>query len=139
MYTRLCILFALVLLSPCSLVARDSKGTVKGWTTDIKTKEFTGEQMFVLRLEQNFRSIPFLALNIPFLYKNFIEIITHASVAHSWTQSGRIGVYAKPTNGWYTEGGIGVSRILGLLRFDLTRRFHNPSGWHYTISVARIL
>lgn len=49
MYTRLCILFALVLLSPCSLVARDFKGTVKGRITDIKTKEpLTGANVVLL-------------------------------------------------------------------------------------------
>lgn len=105
----------------------------------VDVKEFAGEQYLMVSAEHNFRSVPFLALNIPFLYKNSIEVILHGAIARSWTSSTRAHPYLKPTNGWYTEAGIGLSRIFGLLRFDLTYRFLRPEGLFVTVAAARII
>jgi hypothetical protein len=102
-------------------------------------KEFGGERFVLLTVEHNFRNTPFLVLNIPFLYKNSIEVIVHASVAQSWVRSNSTSIILQPTNGWYTETGLGISRIFGLLRLDITRRFKEPAGTFLTISLANIL
>jgi hypothetical protein len=110
-------------------------GSLRG----IAVNEFAGDQQAAFSLEHNFRSIPFLWLNIPFLYKNNIEIITFANCAHAWTSSSVPSIYNRPTNGWYSEAGIGISRILGLFRLDATRRFTPPSRWAWTLGIATIL
>jgi hypothetical protein len=110
-------------------------GSLRG----IAVNEFAGDQQMAFSLEHNFRSIPFLWLNIPFLYKNNIEIITFANCAHAWTSSSVPSIYNRPTNGWYSESGIGISRILGLFRLDVTRRFTPPSSWVWTLGIATIL
>lgn len=105
----------------------------------VDVKEFSGEQYVMVSAEHNFRSVPFLALDIPFLYRNSIEFIVHGSIARSWTSPDRSHQYLKPTNGWYSEAGVGLSRILGLLRFDLTYRFLRPQGLFVTVAAARII
>lgn len=122
-----------------SLESRSRGLGTSGFLHGIRPKEFAGEQFMMLKVEQNFRSIPFLLLNIPFLYKDFIELIVHGSVARAWSRAARNNTYAKPTDGWYSEAGIGISRILGLFRIDVTRRFFLPSGYYYSISLARLM
>ena len=92
----------------------------------------------VISAEHNFRSTPFLLANIPFLYKNGIELIFQGTMARSWVRGLPVRAFANPTKGWYTEVGLGISRIFGLLRIDLTRRFTAPSGLFLTISVANL-
>jgi hypothetical protein len=110
-------------------------GSLRGITIN----EFAGDQHVTFSLEHNIRSIPFLLLNIPFLYKNNIEIITFANCARAWASSSVPIIYNHPTTGWYSEAGIGISRVLGLLRLDITRRFTPPSGWAWTLGIATIL
>ncbi|MBI3195514.1 MAG: carboxypeptidase-like regulatory domain-containing protein [Ignavibacteriae bacterium] len=95
-------------------------------------KEFTGDQFVMLNVEHNFRSVPFLALNIPFLYKNNIELIVHGSIAKTWLNS-------FPTfDGVYTEAGIGINRIFDIIRADVTYRFFEPRRFYFTVSVANL-
>jgi len=47
-------------------------------------KEFTGTRYVALNLEHNFRSLPFLAMGIPFLYKNSFELIINGGIANAW-------------------------------------------------------
>ncbi len=110
-------------------------GTLRGG----RVKEFAGGEFVVLSAEHNFRSVPFLALNIPFLYKNGIEILTYATAARMWSGAARSAFLPRLTDGWYYEAGIGLSRILGLLRVDVTRRFASPRTTVVTLGVARIL
>jgi hypothetical protein len=110
-------------------------GSLRG----IVINEFAGDQQVTFSLEHNIRSIPFLWLNIPFLYKNNIEIITFTNCARVWTSSSVPSIYNRPTAGWYSEAGIGISRILGLLRLDITRRFTPLSDWVWTLGIATIL
>jgi hypothetical protein len=101
-------------------------------------REFGGDSFVHISLEHNFRSIPFLALDIPFLYENSIELLIHGSAARSWKRPSTPLPFGVTTPGWYVEAGIGVSRIFGLIRVDYTRRFTEPQGNVFTIAIARI-
>ena len=108
-------------------------GVLKG----ASLKEFAGERYVAVSLEHNFRSIPFLALNIPLLYENSIELIVYGSLARSWSRPTALP-YGRTTDGWYAETGFGISRILGLLRIDITRRLTDSDAWFVTMGIARI-
>ncbi|MBA4311980.1 MAG: hypothetical protein C0417_05060 [Chlorobiaceae bacterium] len=95
-------------------------------------KEFGGDRFIKINIEHNFRSTPFLALNIPYFYRNGIEVILHGSFAQTWLGT------ATTSNGWYSEAGIGVSKIFDVLRADLTYRFKEPKRFYFTLSVANI-
>ncbi len=101
-------------------------GVLRGATV----KEFFGDRAVTFAVEHNFRSIPFLALGIPFLYKNSVELVVHGAIAQTWIENPRAivqtGGVLKPTEGWYSEAGFGINRILGILRIDLTWRFKKP-------------
>jgi hypothetical protein len=122
-----------ILESPISVFA--PVGVIRG----VCVKEFSGDQILTLTVEHNFRSIPFLWLNIPFLYKNSIEIITFITVAQAKSTTKNPPVFNHSTDGWYSEAGIGISKIIGLLRIDLTRRFTTPSNWILTFGIATII
>jgi len=100
-------------------------------------KEFAGDRFVSLSVEHNFRSTPFLFLNIPYFYRNSIELILHGSVAQTWSSS--ILPFGRTTNGWYSEAGVGVSRILSFFRLDVSYRFMEPRGLFLTFGVAQIL
>lgn len=108
-------------------------GVLKG----ASLREFSGDRYVSISLEQNFRSVPFLALDIPFLYENSVELILHGSAARTWNSSGVLP-YTFSSNGWYSEIGIGISRILGILRLDVTRRLTGSDSWFVTFGTARI-
>jgi len=95
-------------------------------------KEFMGDRFVMINIEHNFRSLPFLMLDVPSFYRNGIEMLLHASIAQSWngTQS--------TSDRWYGEAGIGISRIFDLLRMDLTYRFSEPRRFFFTMSVATL-
>lgn len=122
-------------LPPQRLFSLDSRasgyaafGVLKG----SGVREFTGDRYVMLTIEHNFRSLPFLALNLPFLYRNGIELIPHGAVAQTWygSESG--------TGGWYVESGIGISKILDILRVDITYRWKAPARFFFTASIANI-
>ena len=103
-------------------------------------KEFSGDRFVLFSIEHNFRRIPFLASGIPFLYESNLELILFGSVAQSWLSP---SVLAGPpifntTNGWYYEGGVSLSRILDLFRFDLTWRGVKPRGLTLTLGIGDI-
>ena len=101
-------------------------GVLKG----AQVKEFWGDRAVAVFIEHNFRSVPFLLLNIPFLYRNGIELIVHGSVIQTWLNT------TSTSNGWYKELGIGVSRIFDLFRVDLTYRLVEPKRFYFTTSFA---
>ena len=100
-------------------------------------REFTGQRFAAVSVEHNFRSTPFLLLNIPYLYRNNIEVIVHGSAAQSWSTSPL--PFGSATGGWYTEAGFGISRIFSLLRIDLTWRMKQPRGLYFSIGVAQLI
>jgi hypothetical protein len=100
-------------------------------------REFTGHRFASLSVEHNFRSTPFLMLDIPYLYKNNIELIIHGSAAQSWSTSPL--PFGTTTGGWYTEAGFGISRILSFFRIDLTWRMTAPRGLYLTFGVAQLI
>jgi hypothetical protein len=100
-------------------------------------KEFAGDRFVSLSVEHNFRSIPFLFLNIPFLYRNSIELIVHGTVAQTWSSSTL--PFGRTTDGWYSEAGLGISRLFGFFRMDVSYRFMQPRGFFLTFGVSPIL
>jgi hypothetical protein len=101
-----------------------------------RVKEFSGTSFVSASVEHNFRSIPFLALGIPFLYENSMELLLHGSAARAWNKS----TYpVTPTDGWYYEVGIGISRIFDVFRADFTWRLSEPKGIRLSFATATIL
>jgi hypothetical protein len=99
-------------------------------------KEFGGAGYISISAEHNFRTLPFLALGIPFLYENSIELVVHGAAGRSW---GKNGVPSNTTGGWYYEAGFGVSRILDLFRVDFTWRLAEPTNVLLSFGVAQLL
>lgn len=116
-----------------ALDSRSSSYAPFGVLHGSEIKEFAGDRFVMLNIEQNFRSLPFLALNLPFLYRNGIELIIDASVAQTWDHT------TSTSAGWYAEAGVGVSRILDLLRLDLTYRFSRPADVFLTFCISNLL
>jgi hypothetical protein len=102
----------------------------------MEVKEFGGTEYVACNVEHNFRSLPFLALGIPFLYENSIELILHTGAARTWT---RLPLPLAETGGWYAEAGFGVNRLLDLLRADFTWRLTGPTAFRFTLGMAQIL
>jgi hypothetical protein len=100
-------------------------------------KEFAGRSFVSVSVEHNFRSTPFLILNIPYLYRQSIEVILYGAIAKSWSSSPL--PFGRTTGGWYSEAGVGISRILTFFRFDFTYRFKEPRGLHLSVGVAQLL
>ncbi len=115
-----------------SLESQSSAYAPYGVLHGSRVKEFSGNRFAMLTVEHNFRSVPFLALDIPFLYKNSIELITFGSVAQTWNGT------SSTSNGWYTEAGIGINRIFDVIRMDVTYRFTDPKRFYLTFSVANL-
>jgi hypothetical protein len=103
----------------------------------LNVKEYGGTRYVALHVEHNFRSLLFLALGIPFLYENEIELIVHGGAAKTWVRDASAQV--KATNGWYSEAGFAVSRILGFIRMDGTWRLSAPRYFRVTAMIAGIL
>jgi hypothetical protein len=105
-----------------------------------RVKEFSGDRFVMLNIEHNFRRVPFLATGIPYLYKSNLELIVFGSVAQSWlTPSALAGPpFFNTTKGWYYEGGLSISRILDILRFDLTWRGKEPHSLALTLGIGDI-
>ena len=123
------------LLPPQRLFSIDSRASGYapfGVLHGASVKEFGGDRFVMLNLEHNFRNVPFLAMNIPFLYRNGIELIVFGSVAQAWVGS------TSTSGGWYGEAGIGISRIFDIIRTDFTYRFNDPKRLYFTISVANL-
>jgi hypothetical protein len=104
-------------------------GTLRGSAV----KEFQGDRFVMINLEHNFRTIPFLLLNTPFLYKRSIELLTHASFAQTWMGT------TPMISHWYSEAGIGISRIFDLFRADLTYRFTHTKRFVFSFGIATLL
>ncbi len=95
--------------------------------------EAGGDAVVSITAEHNFRSLPFLMLNLPFLYENGVELILHGAVARGWDEG------TPAPGGWYSETGIGINRIFDLARLDLTYRFREPRRLYLTLSIASFL
>jgi hypothetical protein len=59
-------------------------------------------------------------------------MIVDASFAQTWNGT------SSTSGGWYSEAGIGVSRILDILRADLTYRIEEPRSLFFTVSIATL-
>lgn len=99
-------------------------------------KEFGGTGYVALQIEHNFRSLPFLALGIPFLYEESLELTVYGGAAKTWNQG---GLPIGSTSAWHAEAGFGINRILDILRADCTWRLTGPRTFHITLGMAQIL
>jgi hypothetical protein len=99
-------------------------------------REFTGTGYAALSVEHNFRTIPLLALGIPFLYESNIELILYGGAARAWTNNAASSTAHKGT---YSETGFSVSRIFDLFRADFTWRLSAPRGFYFTLGVSSLL
>lgn len=104
-----------------------------------RIREFSGDTYFILTLEHNFRSTPFLWMNVPFLYRNSIEFLVYGTVARSWKYANSAPIGIHPTDGLYTEAGCSISRILGVFRIDYTYRIAAPQRSVLTLGIATLL
>lgn len=95
--------------------------------------EYVGDRYVMLSAEQNLRNVPFLALGVPFLYESGLEMLVDGSIAKSWLNG------IPTTNGWYYEAGLGIGRILGLIRADFTWRLSKPNDLYFSIGISSIL
>jgi hypothetical protein len=102
----------------------------------MEVKEFGGTEYIACSIEHNFRSLPFLALGLPFLYERSIELLLHGGIARTWNRS---SLPLAETEGWYAEAGFGVNRLFDLLRADLIWRLTEPRTFRFTIGMAQIL
>jgi hypothetical protein len=96
-------------------------------------REFLGDRFAMFSAEQNFRNVPFLMLGIPFLYRSNLDVLIDATAANSWFGG------KSTTNGWYYEVGIGIGKIFGLIRADLTYRLSKPNNLFFSLGVSNIL
>ena len=101
-----------------------------------RPREFTGTGYAALVVEHNFRSLPLLALGIPFLYRSNLELIVFGGVARAWTGN---TPSAPAQKGTYSETGFSVSRIFDLFRADFTWRLSAPRGFYFTLGVSSFL
>ena len=99
----------------------------------LSPRELTGDRMVSAVLEHNFRTIPFLALGIPFLYENNIELIAHGGTARVW------GTSNSSADLWHVEAGFGINRIFEILRADFSWRLSGAKGFVFTLGVAQVL
>ncbi len=107
-----------------------------GVMRSMDVKEYGGTGYLAFQAEHNFRSLPFLALGIPFLYENNIEFLVHGGTSRTWS-SGHTTVPFR--TGWYSEIGFGINRIFDVLRADLSWRLNEPRPVRLTLGVVRIL
>ncbi len=96
-------------------------------------REFVGDRFIMVSVEHNFRNVPFLMLDIPFLYRSGMEVLVDGAAAQSWMNG------LSTTNGWYYEAGIGIGKIFGLIRADLTYRLSRPRDLFFTVGLSSIL
>ncbi len=96
-------------------------------------REFIGDRFVMVAVEHNFRNVPFLALDVPFLYRSGIELLVDGAAGQSWMNG------VSTTNGWYYEAGIGIGKIFGLIRADLTYRLSKPNNLFFSVGISSIL
>jgi hypothetical protein len=107
----------------------------EGVMRSMDVKEYGGTGYFAIRAEHNFRSLPFLALDIPFLYTNSIELIVHGGASRTWSSGSSFVPFR---TGWYTEIGFGLNRIFDLLRADLSWRLNESRPVRLSLGLVRI-
>jgi len=112
-----------------------SGSTMLGALYGLHPREYTGTGYASVVLEHNFRSLPFLALGIPFLYKSGLELIAFGGVARPW---GTPSAPGGDMHGMYGEVGFGVNRILDLFRWDFAWRLVAPRTFYLALNAASL-
>ncbi len=104
----------------------------------MEPKEFTGDGYLALHVEHNFRSVPFTLLGFDALRRSAVEVVAFFNTGRTWW-TGALSEPPRVTRGWYSESGVGISRILGFFRIDIARRFTPPASFALTVGIASIL
>ena len=104
----------------------------------LQPKEFAGDAYIAFHAEHNFRSVPFTLLGLTALSRSAIEVVAFFNTGRTWWTH---ALHDPPrvTEGWYSECGLGISRILGFFRVDVSRRFTPPASLDVTLGTATIL
>ena len=97
-------------------------------------KEFRGTSYFAIGAEHNFRNLLFLFLGIPQSIRRSLEFLIHGGVANTWGE----GPFPHHAEGWFSEAGFGMSRIIDLFRIDATWRLSPPGGFVITFGIATL-
>jgi hypothetical protein len=107
-----------------------------GVMRSMDVKEYGGTGYLAFHAEHNFRSLPFLALGIPFLYENNIEFIVHGGAARTWSSGRTVNPYQ---TGWFSEIGFGFNRIFDVLRADLSWRLNEARPVRFSLGLVRVI
>ncbi|MDP1675893.1 MAG: DUF5686 family protein [Bacteroidota bacterium] len=110
-------------------------GTLKG----LPRREYYGDSYLQFTIDHNFRRVLFAPFDIQWLMESNLELIVEANTARSWFSGNELRTPLFPSrdsHGWYTEASIGISNILDVFRFDVTRRFSSPGDWSYTLTAS---
>jgi len=80
--------------------------------------QYSGTEMVSLHFEHNWRTIPFQALGLNFISDLYLDLITGVSVLKTYNRSNYLPgtSMSKP----YWEAYAGISRILGIIRVDVS-------------------
>lgn len=119
----------------------DSESRLSGYAPfgvlrTLGVKEYSGTSAVSIVVEHNFRSIPFLALGLPFLYERGIELLLEGGAVRTWTRDTAI---QNAASSWQVEAGAGVGRIFDLLRVDASWRLTGPGGFFLSFGIASVL
>jgi hypothetical protein len=106
-------------------------GAMKG----ARPREYSGTGYASVAIEHNFRTLPLLALGIPFLYRLNIDLIVFGGAARAWTKDPPPGATHEGT---YAEAGFSIGRILQLFRADFAWRLTGSRGLYFTVGVATL-
>ena len=113
-------------------------GMLKG----LARREFYGDRYVMVTVDHNFRRYVFAPMGIQWLMESNLDLVVEMNVARSWLSKDALRIPLFPvrdSGGWYYEASVGVTNLLDLFRFDLTRRFSSPSDWAVTLTISDFL
>jgi hypothetical protein len=119
-----------------SIDARSSALGPFGVLRTVGVKEYYGTGLIAITAEHNFRSLPFLALGLPFLYEPGLELLVHGGAARTWSAAGQV---VNVPDGWVEEIGVGLGRIMDLFRIDASWRLTGSKIFCVTAGISSIL
>ncbi len=97
----------------------------------VALNEFMGQNYYAVSAEHNFRNIPFILAGIPSLNA---DLIVRAAIGKTWTNLSALKTITTSTNGRYMEYSIGVGRLGGVFRFEITYSNYGGSRTDVTLT-----
>jgi hypothetical protein len=111
----------------------------------LRARELLGNHFFEFHIEHNFRTIPFKMLNLTWIEKHNLELLLFASVGKTWIKEETKEIMElldyTVYDHFYSEIGIGISKIYYVLRTDLAWRIskYNKNALFVTFRLGNIL